>query len=218
VLALMGESVKSGPLAQLVDRDTSALGKDADAVLTGLQATTDHLGLGDGGGHLVQTGMGPGGGCVGADCGTVAVGNLRGICEGAGCDSLAKSRLARGPALGRPTHKPEGPTTTFGPVTTDGGLDKEIVRRVVRSRMKEFKYCYEKELVRAPELQGRVVMSFVIAKDGRVAAAGARESTMGSPAVHGCLAEAVRRLSFPMPQGTGIVQVTYPFVFHSADR
>jgi hypothetical protein len=70
--------------------------------------------------------------------------------------------------------------------------------------------------VRQPELQGRVVMSFLIARDGHVVSAVAKESTMASPPVHGCLSQAVQRLSFPMPQGSGLVQVSYPFVFHTA--
>jgi TonB family protein len=104
-----------------------------------------------------------------------------------------------------------------GPVTRPcvhgrGGLDKEIVRRVVRSHVKEIKFCYERELQRRPGLHGRVSVRFVIAPDGRVATVGIPESTVDSHEVDRCVADAVARWPFPQARDGGVTFVTYPFV------
>ena len=38
---------------------------------------------------------------------------------------------------------------------------------------------------------------------------------LGNPAAENCIAQAVRRWTFPQPKGGGIVIVSYPFVFGS---
>jgi TonB family protein len=93
-----------------------------------------------------------------------------------------------------------------------GGLDKEIVRRVVRSHVKEIKFCYERELQHEPGLHGRVSVRFVVAPDGRVATVGITESTVGNPRVDRCVADAVQRWEFPQAREGGVTFVTYPFV------
>ena len=97
-------------------------------------------------------------------------------------------------------------------VRSRGGLDKEIVRRVVRSHVKEIKFCYERELQRRPGLHGRVSVRFVIAPDGNVATVGITESSVGHPAVERCVADAVQRWQFPQAREGGVTFVTYPFV------
>jgi TonB family protein len=104
-----------------------------------------------------------------------------------------------------------------GPVTRPcvrgrGGLDKEIVRRVVRSHVKEIKFCYERELQRQPGLHGRVSVRFVIAPDGRVATVGITESSVENAGVERCVADAVARWEFPQARDGGVTFVTYPFV------
>jgi TonB family protein len=97
-------------------------------------------------------------------------------------------------------------------VRGQGGLDKEIVRRVVRSHVKEIRFCYERELQHEPGLHGRVSVRFVIAPHGRVATAGIAESSVAHAAVERCVADAVRRWEFPRAPGGGLTFVTYPFV------
>ncbi len=97
-----------------------------------------------------------------------------------------------------------------------GRLDGEIVRRIVQRHINEVRFCYEKELMRKPDLAGEVDVAFTIAADGQVAAAVVKRSTLGDDATATCIAGAVRRWEFPKPQG-GIVVVTYPFVLKAAD-
>jgi hypothetical protein len=219
VLSMLGQEKLNGPLSQLFDRNQSLLGRDAEMVLNGLQATETEMGWGTTGASLVQTGPGKGGGCVGPDCTTIGV-TLDRICTGANCDGGpgGGGKGPRGAGLLTPRKRTEAPDPVPGPTTVIGGLDREIIRRVIRAHMNEFRYCYERELVRAPELSGRVVTSFIIGRDGRVMTAGTRESTMPPSGVPGCLSQILQRLSFPAPEGGGIVQVSYPFLFQPAGR
>ena len=92
-----------------------------------------------------------------------------------------------------------------------GGLDKEIVRRVVRQHLNEIRFCYEQSLVRQPTLAGRVVAAFTIAPTGRVLVAALQSSSLGAPAAEACIVAATRRWEFPRPAGGGLVAVSYPF-------
>ena len=92
-----------------------------------------------------------------------------------------------------------------------GGLDKEIVRRVVRQHLNEVRFCYEEALVRKPTLAGRVVTSFTIAPTGKVIVSALQTSSLGEPSVEACIVAATRRWLFPQPSGGGLVAVSYPF-------
>ncbi len=111
--------------------------------------------------------------------------------------------------------KAGAPEVVPGTAEVRGSLDKDLIRRIIRRHINEVKFCYESELTRKPDLQGRVMVQFTIAPTGQVAASIVQSSTMGNPPVEQCIANAVRRWEFPKPQG-GIVVVTYPFVLKSA--
>jgi TonB family protein len=93
-----------------------------------------------------------------------------------------------------------------------GNLDHAVIRSVVAEHINEVKWCYEQELVRQPNLGGRIVVQFKIDATGAVAASALQTSTMGQPNVESCVVKAVRRWQFPEPEGGGIVIVSYPFI------
>lgn len=93
-----------------------------------------------------------------------------------------------------------------------GSLDKEIIRRVMRSHVHEIKACYDRELTNKPDLAGRITVQFTISATGQVIASVLQKSTMGEPALEACTVQAVRTWQFPKPIGGGIVIVSYPFV------
>jgi TonB family protein len=113
------------------------------------------------------------------------------------------------------TRKAGAPEVVPGTAEVRGSLDKELIRRIIRRHINEVKFCYESQLTRYPDLQGRVMVQFTIGANGQVMASVVQSSTMGNPPVEGCIANAVKRWEFPRPQG-GIVVVTYPFVLKSA--
>jgi hypothetical protein len=94
-----------------------------------------------------------------------------------------------------------------------GALDKSLVDAVVRRNLNQIRYCYQRELTKSPALAGKIVVKFVIAKDGTVSSATTKSSSMGSPAVENCINQRFMRFQFPSPKGGGIVFVTYPFIF-----
>lgn len=134
---------------------------------------------------------------------------------------IARYRTLGGDRYGRGTgvasldrrHLPRPPVITQGIAHVRGSLDKEIIRRVVRLHMNEVKYCYDKELLTKPRLEGRVSVQFLISGAGQVLSSALQSSTMGSLQVEKCVVDAIKRWEFPKPEGGGVAIVSYPFNF-----
>ena len=94
-----------------------------------------------------------------------------------------------------------------------GALDKSLIDAEIGEHMSNIKSCYSQELQSDPSLNGRVVVKFVIAKDGTVSKADPKEDSVGSEKVTQCVLEQFSKMQFPEPKGGGIVIVSYPFVF-----
>jgi len=96
----------------------------------------------------------------------------------------------------------------------DGGtIDRSIIQRVIRQHRREIRACYETELQRNSDLEGRIVVSFLVDPVGNVASARIHESDMENDGVEACLVRRIRQWRFPMPANAGNVRVNYPFVF-----
>ncbi|NPD28008.1 TonB family protein [Corallococcus sp. AB004] len=100
-----------------------------------------------------------------------------------------------------------------GKTTVIGGLDKDVIAKVIRRHQNEIKYCYESELNKNPSLAGKVAVAFTIDPAGAVADASVSESTLGSSPAEQCMISRIRRWKFPEPKGGGVVNVTYPWLF-----
>lgn len=94
-----------------------------------------------------------------------------------------------------------------------GTIDREAVRRVIRSILPQIKSCYERELRVKKGLEGKVVIRFVIMEQGRVKSAGTKSSSMGNSTVESCVAARIREARFPEPPVGSEAEVDYPFVF-----
>lgn len=88
------------------------------------------------------------------------------------------------------------------------GLDKSIIRRYVKRATEKIRYCYEKELLANPSLEGTVMSSFVISPTGTVINSKANGV---DDKVSSCVAGVVGSIAFPRPGDA--VQVNYPFNF-----
>lgn len=84
----------------------------------------------------------------------------------------------------------------------------------MRQNFGRFRGCYEQGLADNPSLEGRVVIKFVIGRDGAVSASQDGGSDLASAPVIACAVRAMSTLSFPEPEG-GIVTVVYPFALSS---
>jgi len=78
--------------------------------------------------------------------------------------------------------------------------------------MRAVKFCYERQLIKEPTLHGKVLVNFIIDRDGSVREARVDGSTLKNAEVEEYLLSRVGRWVFPAPRG-GIVNVKYPFVF-----
>lgn len=185
-------------------RDT-ALGNDPMSALGALMG--DQIGSNFGFGGLGLRGTGRGGGGTGE--GTIGLGNIGTIGHGAGGGEGSGYGRGAGGFRGR---QAKVPFIRSGKADVRGSLSKEVIRRIIHRHINEVRFCYEQELNQRPDLQGRVSVKFIISPTGQVQTAATAASTLANVKVEGCIVAAVRRWTFPSPEGGGIVVVNYPFV------
>lgn len=176
------------------------LGTGINNALGGLKGAS--MGDAGGAGGLGSRGTGAGGGGNALGIGGIGSGTGRGS-GGNGNIDLG----GRGKGMTR---------IVPGKIIYEGGLSREEIQRVISRVMSQIKYCYEKELTKDPNLEGKLVASWTIAGTGDVATAQMAQNTMGNQAVEQCVLRIIQRLKFPNPKGGGQVFVTYPFVFSAA--
>ncbi len=185
-----------------------AMGNDPMSAIGALMG--DQIGSNFGFGGLGLRGTGRGGGGTGE--GTIGLGNLGTIGHGGGGGTGSGYGRGAGGLRGRSARVP---TIRTGNADVRGSLSREVIRRVIRRHINEVRFCYEQELNQRPDLEGRVMVSFIISPTGAVQSASVGNSTINNQRVESCIAGAVRRWTFPAPDGGGVVGVNYPFVLSS---
>ncbi len=99
----------------------------------------------------------------------------------------------------------------------EGGLDKEVIAKVIAGYLGEIRYCYERQLSAEPDLYGKVQVKFTIDANGDVPEYRIGTSTLKSAMVEGCILRRVARWKFPKPKGGTQVLVSYPFMFKATN-
>jgi hypothetical protein len=93
-----------------------------------------------------------------------------------------------------------------------GSMDPDIVRKILREHIPQFRYCYQRELdSNSRRVQGTVKLNFVIGASGAVTNASV-ESRLNRK-IRGCVAKVLRGIQFPEPLGGGVVEVSQPINF-----
>ncbi|MCE9577412.1 MAG: AgmX/PglI C-terminal domain-containing protein [Deltaproteobacteria bacterium] len=105
------------------------------------------------------------------------------------------------------------PQVRIGMPTSVGDLDKAVIRRYIKRNLAKISYCYEKELVIHPALEGTVSAQFFITPSGSV---GTSNASGVDGSVASCIADVIKGIEFPKPKGGGGVQVNYPFTLRPA--
>jgi TonB family protein len=162
-------------------------------------------------GGLGDDGSGEGGGGIDRSVGIGGV-NTGGQVQ-PGRAVLAPKKRAK---LAAPTSI--GPPVSTGDVSFDGDIDREMVRRVIRQRLKEIQFCYQVEFEKHPNLSGKVVVWFGILTSGEVDRCSIRESTLKNANVEKCMCDKIKRWEFQRSPYGQRVNVTYPFLFKAAGR
>lgn len=93
-----------------------------------------------------------------------------------------------------------------------GFCDKKNVEGVMRSRAGAIRACYERELQRHGEMEGRVEVKFTVEVDGKLSNLTVTQNTTGSKSLEECIQRQLTNLVFAKPEG-GICIVRWPFVF-----
>jgi hypothetical protein len=176
------------------------VGSGVNNALGGLKGTS--LGDAGGAGGMGTRGTGAGGGGTGLGIGGLGSGNGRGSGGDGNIDLGGRGK---------------GSTRIIpGKIIYEGGLSKEEIQRVINRVMNQIKYCYDKELTRDPNIEGKLAMFWTITGSGDVTGSSAAQNTFtgpAAPAIEQCVARIIARLKFPSPKGGGVVNVTYPFNF-----
>lgn len=199
ILTVMSSNAPTSPFGEEV-----ASGLDPENAVGLLMGSA--IGDAFGYGGIAVRGTGRGGGGDGQ--GTIGLGTWGRIGHGGG------------PGNGqlRSRRSGQGPTVAISTGTNvRGSLSSDTIRRYIRRNINSIRSCYEQELVRQPDLQGRVAVRFVISGQGAVASSTVDSSTLGNPSAEQCVAHAVQRIGFPQSDDGGVVIVTYPFLFTSVD-
>src|SRR5688500_4254161 len=94
-----------------------------------------------------------------------------------------------------------------------GTMSVEVIRRVVhRQGRARLRACYRTALEQTPDLEGRWLVTFVIAADGHVVNASMEPEDRRDAAFERCIAFALQAISFPSTSG-GMTAVRWPFEF-----
>jgi TonB family protein len=185
--------------------DTYAVGNDDQDVWGQLVGNHTAESFGVGGIGLVGNGRG-GGGTGEGTVGLTSVGLIGHNRPGDGDGGLHRR------SAGFETRKTRTPQVLATKAEVVGGLDKDLIRRVVRAHINEVRYCYNQGLAKDANLKGRVAVQFTIGGTGKVTSAVVGETDLKDRAVGSCIAQAVKRWSFPKPASGGAAIVTYPFI------
>ena len=190
-----------GPGSTAILFGTAGLGGTLQAALGGIKGTT----VGDAGGVLGMglKGSGGGGGGTGNTLGIGSVGT-KGVAGGQGS-------YGTGMTLGGKKSADIAIAASDPEIT--GSIDRELIRRVVRSHLDQLRYCYDVQLTKNPKLSGKVAVKWVVTEQGTVSSSVVVQTTTGNSELDACVAGRVLTWVFPKPKGGGVAVVTYPFIF-----
>lgn len=96
-----------------------------------------------------------------------------------------------------------------------GSMDPDVIRRILREHLPQFRYCYQKELDKTANknLSGIIKLIFTIGATGHVSKAGVGSGSQFPGHVKRCVVNVLRGIKFPRPLGGGTVDVRQPFNF-----
>jgi pSer/pThr/pTyr-binding forkhead associated (FHA) protein len=197
---------QGGAFASLTGTGNLSSGFDDNNIYGGLLG--NEAGEMSGGFGYGRSGFGPGGGGTGWD--TIGTGRYGTIGHGSGAGQGYGAGGGRGSLRGRTAAVP---SVAIGQPSSSGDLDKAIIRRYINRNLQKIRYCYEKQLLAKPTLAGTVQSQFFITPNGTVASSNA-SGVDGE--VASCVADVIKNIEFPKPNGGGSVQVNYPFIFHAS--
>jgi hypothetical protein len=126
-----------------------------------------------------------------------------------GC-AAQKPATRRAPA----SASPSTPPTTERRAAVDEALTPRDVQVVVQKGIPAVRACYERNR-NDSSAENKVLIHWVVGKDGRTSDVRIEETTFKTPEVGDCLIAAIVSWTFPIPTQT--VEVSFPFVFRASE-
>ncbi len=98
-----------------------------------------------------------------------------------------------------------------------GSMDPELLRRILREYIPQFRHCYQQELIGQDEkVKGVIDLNFTISASGKVAKYDIRvKDAQFSKKGTNCMGNVLNLIDFPKPKGGGVVDVRQPLNFLS---
>jgi TonB family protein len=109
--------------------------------------------------------------------------------------------------------KTEKKTEPKGPAPSPEFCNNADIKAQILKKTGSIRFCYERELQLQKDLEGRVVVSFVIGLDGKVKSARVASASLPAPKVGECVVKEITKIQFKAPDG-GECVVQYPFAFN----
>ncbi|HEX3854923.1 MAG TPA: AgmX/PglI C-terminal domain-containing protein [Polyangiaceae bacterium] len=131
--------------------------------------------------------------------------------EGWAGENTAKSAPSDVPAGDKPANDEPASTGGKGPETRT----MDVIRKLVMDNRKAARKCYEDARKDLKDLQGNVVIHFVLDPEGKVKSADLNQerSTLKSPAVVNCVIDVIKGIQFPKSSRAMETSTNYPFNF-----
>jgi hypothetical protein len=104
---------------------------------------------------------------------------------------------------------PPGPNAPVRRATAN----KERLRAALTARQEEVKACYRQAQGNEAATSGRVVVTLIFNRDGRVIQAQVDEASVHNERAESCITDHAYAWPMPRPNPPGVVTATYPFSF-----
>lgn len=98
-----------------------------------------------------------------------------------------------------------------------GSMDPELLRKILREYLPQFRHCYQKELEHhSNEISGVIDLKFRIGATGKATKVNIQtQNASFSRKGTGCMSSVLKLIDFPRPKGGGVVDVKQPLNFFS---
>lgn len=96
-----------------------------------------------------------------------------------------------------------------------GSMDPELLRRILREYIPQFRHCYQQELIgQSDKIKGVIDLNFTISAIGKVAKYNikVKDAQFTQKGVN-CMGQVLGLIDFPKPKGGGVVDVRQPLNF-----
>lgn len=96
-----------------------------------------------------------------------------------------------------------------------GSMDPELLRKILREYIPQFRHCYQQELIaNSDKIKGVIDLNFTINQNGKVSKYNIKvKDAQFSQKGVGCMGSVLGLIDFPKPKGGGVVDVRQPLNF-----